>query len=1169
MSSPAFTQLQSFLKDMFQFDDHDLDFGIYRIIRLKRSFIQHFIDGDDQDSLQATVQQALSQVQHSSGETARNWLSAFSAQFGERGKSLWNPLSENPKDPRARQEFEKLLELAEESDREQALKHLETLVEAGKLSLSDLEGRVYNHLLNFFELYYKNGDFGYNTRAAKTFKIPYEADYDGSDTMFHWKHKDSYYIKTGNGFRSVRCQVNGAWLEFRMQSSGEGQASTARNNLKEDSAKQYRLEDIQPVEETDPDGTTRTIWHVLLSLASEATPKVEIYQRIWKVVFADGTDLTPYLHKKPDKKEEVPGKPIFNDLTANHDQVQGGQVKGISQLRLKDETYFSELAKREEFKDLGANAAARCEALGKDPVACGLYLLDRRLNTFYAGNDADFFIHKDLQGFLNKEKERYIKNVIFSDVKGLLKAGQETTTLQVARAFNQVADRLIAFLDTIETFQKDLFEMKKKVVNTHYLISVGRIPTDFYPRLLANEKQLAEWRDVYNVEVKTPEELNEHPSLVVDTSLYTDADPKLQDDLLSHPAFDNLDEQTDGLLINSENWQALNLLQEKFREQVKCIYIDPPYNTGGDGFLYKDAFRHSSWAAMMADRLKQAYSYLGMNGILFASIDYRERCVLEHLLNNSFGFDNRVEELVWAQNTNDNRAPAYSTNHEYIMVYAKNKTAATSSSSSFREKRPGYAELIELVRNMEADYPSIKDVELAIKALMEQHRNEFKKELQQVGLSYDKQTKKQDPWRGVYNYKHLEYRDNKGRYVNPEDAEKVKATLWIWREADSSAPPKDDARNITDPKDPNYRFYRPIHPVTGKPCKTPNGGWRLRYHPDIADSAKDSFVAREKDNRIVWGKDEKKIPQLKRFLHEAGNSQGDSEDSGLFVPKSVFYDYTDGAKQIESLFGGKGVFRFPKPNTLMQKFFEQTTTGGDWVVDFFVGSGTTAHAFLNLNKEYGNNQKRKLLVVDMEKYVNTVVKERVKRVMFSVNWKNGKPVNENGLQHLIKIQTLEQYEDLLDNLQTSWDEKGLPEHTPVQYLYMPERNELASSLDLSRPFAQTMRIGKKQEVVSIDLMETWCYLQGYWMKSKRIFREFDRIYQAVETTRNKLILFRDIAIGEDDTDTIRTILQSYKEQGDSPGIFQLEVNHEIDRRNIEIPVHVVTADDFLGRTLWN
>lgn len=89
-------------------------------------------------------------------------------------------------------------------------------------------------------MYFQNGDFGYNNRAASAFKVPYEADYDGSDTLFHWKHKDSYYIKTGNGFHTVRCEVGGKWLEFQLRGGDEEARTDARNNVKENRIKRGR-----------------------------------------------------------------------------------------------------------------------------------------------------------------------------------------------------------------------------------------------------------------------------------------------------------------------------------------------------------------------------------------------------------------------------------------------------------------------------------------------------------------------------------------------------------------------------------------------------------------------------------------------------------------------------------------------------------------------------------------------------------------------------------------------------------------------------------------------------------------------------------------------------------------------------------------------------------------
>ncbi|GAB6057570.1 site-specific DNA-methyltransferase [Desulfonatronum parangueonense] len=1146
-----FDQLRVFLKEMFQFEDHDLDFGIYRIIRLKRRFIETFIDGDGDSSLRATVTRALSGVHNTQSEAARNWLASFAATLGDKGSAKWKAMDAAPASRAAQADFRVMLALAEEQEREQVEAQLKIFIETRRLSVADLEVRVYNHLLNFFELYYQHGDFGYNTRAASAFKVAYEADYDGSDTLFHWKHKDSYYIKTGNGFHSVRCEINGQWIEFRLNGSEDEAGAEERNNNKDSAIKHYRLLDVQLVEEIDGQGKPRTLWQVRFALAAASTPKTEIYPYLWREVFADATDLTPYLYKKPGKNDDPPGKPLFNDLGDDYAKTDGGSVKGIGQLRLKFEKYVEELAGRDEFKDLGKNADERKQSLERDAVAKALWQLDRNLNKFFVGNDSDYFIHKDLLSFLTREKARFIRQVIFSDLDALLHAGEDNATTLIARAFNIVADTLINFLAAIENFQKGLFEMKKKVVDTHYLISVGNIPATFHQRVLACEAQRAEWREVFKVDVSDAEQIVEHPTLVLDTSLYRDVDPDFQDDLLSLPEFDDLDARTDGLLINSENWQALNLLQEKFREQIKCIYIDPPYNTGGDGFLYKDSFRHSSWASMIHDRLQLAYPLLSKSGVLFASIDDKERTQLENQLKLIFGPGNRVEELIWAQNSNKNKSPTYSTNHEYVQVFSRDLDTVKVDQSMFREAKPGLSDIMELVEKIGFNYPSIEEIELAIVQLFDKHRREFRDDLEEQGIEFDKNL---DLWKGLYNYKNAEYRDDKGHYVLEENAKQRKANIWIWRESDASMPQvKQDSQKaeFRDPNNPAFRFYKPIHPLTKKESPCPKRGWA--WPLNRMDGQTYCFVELDADKRIVWGRNEKKIPQIKRYLHEVETNVG----------KSVILDYSDGEKDLTATTGKTRTFASPKPVSLIERFVQQTTAASEWVLDFFAGSGTTGHAVMR------SDEQRRFVLTEMGGYFDSILKPRIKRVMYSNQWKDGSPTTRGLQRRIIKVQAFEQYEDVLDNLLPAWDDAALPDRVPVSYLFRPERNALSSSLNLSRPFAQTIRVGKAREERTIDLMETWCYLQGYWVKSRRLYREFDRPYLAVETTHGTLVVFRDIDDAEDDTTNLNAILAKYIDENGVSALQRLEVNHDADLRRLSIDTVLINAADFMRGTQWS
>ena len=128
--------------------------------------------------------------------------------------------------------------------------------------------------------------------------------------------------------------------------------------------------------------------------------------------------------------------------------------------------------------------------------------------------------------------------------------------------------------------------------------------------------------------------------------------------------FDNLDEELDGVLINSENFGALNLLQARYKEQVKTVYIDPPYNTGNDGFLYRDSFQHSSWLSFMYDRLAYAKELMSNKGVIFSSIDDNELKNFQDLYRlTNFNFIATLPTIMNLKGNNDEYA--FAGTHEY------------------------------------------------------------------------------------------------------------------------------------------------------------------------------------------------------------------------------------------------------------------------------------------------------------------------------------------------------------------------------------------------------------------------------------------------------------------------------------------------------------------------
>lgn len=222
-------------------------------------------------------------------------------------------------------------------------------------------------------------------------------------------------------------------------------------------------------------------------------------------------------------------------------------------------------------------------------------------------------------------------------------------------------------------------------------MTLDYVPEDYYDEILSNIKQLTEWQTLYGageeeqigLGTSTPtrglthEYLVSHPHLVIDTKFF---DISFKEKLLANLKRSNgtlvqdLDAETGGLMVHSENWQALNLLMRKYQEQVKCIYIDPPYNTGNDDFLYKDNYQHSSWLSMMGDRFILSQNYLEDFGGIFVSIGDDENSKLKDLMDGIFSKDeiNFRGNLIWRKRRGGGNDSFFvATDHEYILFYTK------------------------------------------------------------------------------------------------------------------------------------------------------------------------------------------------------------------------------------------------------------------------------------------------------------------------------------------------------------------------------------------------------------------------------------------------------------------------------------------------------------------
>jgi len=272
-------------------------------------------------------------------------------------------------------------------------------------------------------------------------------------------------------------------------------------------------------------------------------------------------------------------------------------------------------------------------------------LLLYHLNRFTAKNTKDYFIHKNLKKFLSEQLDYFIKAEVL-DIETLEKERFLDKHITRAKVVREIGEDIIDFLSQIEDFQKRLWEKKKFVLKTEYVITTDRVPEEFYEEIWKNKEQRKEWEEL-GFEIPEKKQDLKNKKLPIDTKHFSiEFKEKLLEKLTENK---DLDDLLDGLLIKSENWQALNLLLEKYKEKekVQTIYIDPPFNKEQDAdYLYNVKYKDSTWASMLENRLRLARDLLNERGSIFVRCDYNGNWLVRPLMNEIFGEENFRNEIV-------------------------------------------------------------------------------------------------------------------------------------------------------------------------------------------------------------------------------------------------------------------------------------------------------------------------------------------------------------------------------------------------------------------------------------------------------------------------------------------------------------------------------------------
>ncbi len=978
-----FELLMGLLRELFQLDKGDLDFGLYRVMNMKAAEIEAFLTKD----LLPQAKSGLSRLKAGQVELLASDLA---------------------------REIDALKRVGLDNETIEKAPLIVELRAKHKSAVEDAatEGHVYNHLYQFFSRYYDGGDFMSLRRMKANGETSYLIPYNGEEVKLHWANADQYYIKTTENFSSYVFGHENWPAEARVRFEIAA-ADTEKDNIKAQNGKDRRF---------------------VLTTRQGKVP-----------LSADGNQLVVSFDHRPLTEAEAAALPGNNNV----------------QTRLNEETHESILQLATRLDPVWANRLALPAPTECDPDRT---VLARHLAVYTAKNSFDYFIHKDLRGFLRRELDLYLKTEIMAlddfDPDNSDDQARLSRVLVLMSAVRGIGGKIIDFLAQLEDFHKSIWLKKKFVLETNYCITLDKVPESLHAEVAANAAQVDEWVELYALDeiadFATPppaDFLRNNFHMVVDTRHFDrDFIDRLLTALADGAEVACLEEDLDGLLVYGENFQALNLLQERYYSQVECIHIDPPYNTRTSGFIYKNGYQHSSWLSMMENRIRASLTVLSEDGSFLCHIDENEYERLYFMVDNLQLF--KTGTVIWDKQNPMTGGGGIAVQHEYLLYRSK-------SELTVRLDNGNTLLILEKAESLIQEHGGVT----------EKAKKEF--------------------YRWVKNFEGLDGGDRGYCYIDKDGK--------VYGSVSLRAP---------EPRTKSKFFQPLIHPKTGKPCPVPPNGF---------SRTPETLQSMMRNGEILFGKDEQTQPRQKRVLKIGEEKQ----------LSSVIRDGRRGKTDTTRL----GLQDFPYSHSV---HFYSTLVGATLsesgrgiALDFFAGSGTTAHAVMNLNREDGGS--RKYIMVEMGEHFETILLPRIKKVAYSHDWKGGKPVSREGQSQFFKYIRLESHEDALDSLEVKPLEgvgelfAAHPELAEDYALRYQLTNETANSAtlcggDFARPRGYTLSVvrdGARRDV-AVDLPETFNYLIGLRVHARRVIEDVVAITGIDAEETRCLILWRDIETTDND-----------------------------------------------------